>query len=72
MFWLIFSDHLIHAAYLGFHMLLYFEYQIFLALDKVFFYYNKDTQRNQRKVINKRNIVFFFTCSSVLQVNNVI
>ena len=42
------------VAYLGFHTI--FEYQIFLALDNVF-YYNKDTRRNQNKVINEGNIV---------------
>ena len=29
-----FSDHSIHVVYLGFHMLLYFEHWIFLALGK--------------------------------------
>ena len=38
-----FSVHLIYVAYLGFHTLLYFEHQVFLALDNVFSYYNKDT-----------------------------
>ena len=32
--------------YLDFHMLLCFEHQVFLPLDYVFSYYNKDTQRN--------------------------
>ena len=45
-------------------MLLYFELQVFLALDV--FYYDKDTQSNKNKVINKINIVFYFTGSSVL------
>ena len=39
-------------AYLGFHKLLYFERRVFLALNNVFSYYKKDTQRNQNKVIN--------------------
>ena len=55
------SDQSIRVAYLGFHMLLYFKHQVFLALDIVFSYYNKDTWKNQNKVINKRNIVFHFT-----------
>ena len=62
----------IRVAYLGFHTLLYFEHQVFLALDKVFCYYDKDTWRNQNKVIDERNIVFRFTRSSMLQVNNII
>ena len=32
----------------------------------VFSYYNKDTQRNQNKVIIGGNIVFCFSCLSVL------
>ena len=36
-------------------MLLYFEHQVFLALDNVL-YYNNGTQRNQNKVINERYI----------------
>ena len=59
---LIFGDHWISVAYISFHTWLYFEHRVFLALDKVFCYYNKDTQRNQNKVINKINIVFPFTC----------
>ena len=47
-------------------MLLYFEHRIFLALDNVFSSYNKDTQRNQNKVINGRNIDFCFSRLSVL------
>ena len=49
-------------------MLLYFEHQVFLVLDNVFSYYNKDTRRNQNKIINERNIVFLYINSSVLQV----
>ena len=61
MFFLIFSGHTICAAYLGFHTLLYFEHQVFLALDNVFPYCKKDTQRNQNKVINRRNVIFCFS-----------
>ena len=57
---------------LVFHTPRYFEHRIFLALDNAFACYNKDTRRNQNKVINKRNSVFRFTCSSVLLLNNVI
>ena len=35
-------------------------------------HYDKDTQSKQNKAINKRNIVFHFTSSSVLWVNYVI
>ena len=39
----------------------YFEHWVFLVVDNMFSYYNKDTRRNQNKVINERNIVFRFT-----------
>ena len=70
-FFLFFSDHSVYVAYLGFHTLLFFEHQVFLLLD-VFSYYNKDTQRNRNKVIIRRNIIFCFSCLSVLEVNNTI
>ena len=59
LFRLIFSYHSIRIAYLGFHTPLYFEHQVFLALDSVFSYYHKGTQRNQNKAINDRNILPF-------------
>ena len=40
----------------------YFELWVFLALDNVFSYYNKNIQRNQNKVINDKNVVFQFNC----------
>ena len=49
----------------------YFEHWVFLVL-YVFSYYNKNRQRNQNKVINDKTIVFRFTSSSVLLVNNII
>ena len=63
---MIFSDHSICFAYLSFHMLLCFEHWVFLVLDNVFSYYNQDTQGNQNKVINEKNVTFCFTSSSVL------
>ena len=65
-FFFISSDHTVRIAYLGFHTL-YFEHWVFLLLDNVLSYcYNKDTQRNQNKVINGRNIVFCFSDLRVL------
>ena len=61
-FFLIFSDRSVCVAYLGFYTLLYFEQWVFLVLDNVFPYYNKDTQRNQ----NRRKTVFCFSHLSVL------
>ena len=65
-FLFIFSDHSVHVAYLGFHMLLGFEQQVFLPLDYVFSYYKKDAQRNQNKIIIRRNFVFCFSRLNVL------
>ena len=63
----------IRFVYLSFHTLLYFQHRVFLALDNVFSYYNKGTQRNQNKVINERNIIALrFIRSYVLQVNDII
>ena len=55
-----------------FHTLLYFEHRVFLALNNVFSYYNKDTQRNQNTVIHGTNIFFCLFRSSVLQANYMI
>ena len=38
--------------------MLYFEHLGFLALHNVFSYYNKDTWRNQNKVINKEKFAY--------------
>ena len=37
-------------------------------MDNMFSYYNKNTQRNQSKVINDKNIVSCFTNLSLLTV----
>ena len=43
-----FSDQSIRFAYFGFNMLLYFEQRVFLALDIVFSYCNKDTHEETK------------------------
>ena len=55
-----FRDHSICLAYLGFHIRIYFEHRVFLALVNVFSNYKNDAG-SQNKVINGRNIVFLFT-----------
>ena len=63
-------NHSIRIANLGFHMLLYFEHCVFLALDNVFSY---DTQRKQNKVINERDkcLLFqLFKCVTSKQYNS--
>ena len=63
------SDYSICVVYIGFHTLLYFDYLDFLALDNLFFCYDKGTRRNQNTFVNERNIVFCFTRSGALRVN---
>ena len=48
-----------------------FKHWVFLVLDNVFSYYNKDTWINQNKVIIKRNIIFRFTLSCVSEINTI-
>ena len=46
---LIFSDHSICVAYLGFQTLLYFEHWVFLILDNVLSCLNMDTQKKPKQ-----------------------